>query len=172
MATVKINRFFRISLQLSKFLFLSLKFVVLLNGVRKADVCYAVCIQSVTPVSSYHTRSQHPVPRVRTAFAVYYDPFPPRLGVTQSYRSGSKTSRREGPAPELTDLIGDGYTRPIREGDGSTPWIGGSGFAGCDRRRRFLGGSAAAARDGRRLAAELRLTLPHLLWYTIMFPSY
>ena len=64
-------------------------------------------------------------------------------------------SRREGPAPDLTDLIGDGYTRRSREGDGSAPWIGGSGFAGGDRRRRFLGGSTAVARDGRRSAAGL-----------------
>ncbi|KAF2611031.1 hypothetical protein F2Q70_00011082 [Brassica cretica] len=93
--------------------------------------------------------SQTPRIRTYTAQAVPSTPF------LAASLSGSKTSRREGPAPDLTDLIGDGYTRPIREGDGSTPWIGGSGFAGGDRRRRFLGGSAAAARDGRRLAAGL-----------------
>ncbi|KAF2580710.1 hypothetical protein F2Q68_00004204 [Brassica cretica] len=65
------------------------------------------------------------------------------------------STRREGPPPDLTDLIGDGYTRRSREGDGLTPWIGGSSFAGGDQRRRFLGGSAAAARDGRRSAASL-----------------
>ncbi|KAF2611028.1 hypothetical protein F2Q70_00011081 [Brassica cretica] len=72
-----------------------------------------------------------------------------------STRSGSKTSRREGPAPDLTDLIGDGYMRRSREGDVLTPLIGGSGFEGGDQRRRFLGCSSAAARDGRRLAAGL-----------------
>ncbi|KAG5398747.1 hypothetical protein IGI04_020561, partial [Brassica rapa subsp. trilocularis] len=132
-------------------------------------------------------------------FAVYYDPFLPRLGVTQSYRrlysypaifigcygpasppflnataaafpilpTSSSTAMRIGWVPDLVlrylgeeeealDLrfvVYAGYTPRNREAGGLALAIGDLGYAGGDRRWRFLDGLAAAAALGSRRAS-------------------